>query len=85
MSREYSQLEPVVKLLTSYEQAEADLGAAQEMANDNDAEIRKLGEEESATIGAHLAELELELKKQLIPKDPRDDSNIFLEIRNRQF
>ncbi len=81
LSREYSRLDPVAKLYTSYQRAEAELDAAQEMLDDSDAEIRKLGEEESVAVAAQLTELELELKKHLIPQDPHDDSNIFLEIR----
>jgi peptide chain release factor 1 len=81
LSREYSRLEPVAKLYTCYQRAEAELDAAQEMLDDSDAEIRKLGEEEAVAVAAQLTELELELKKHLIPEDPHDDSNIFLEIR----
>jgi len=81
LSREYSRLEPVAKLFTSYQKAEAELGAAREMLDDSDAEIRKLGEEEAVAVEAQLVELELEVKKHLIPQDPHDDSNIFLEIR----
>ena len=81
LSREYSHLEPVAKLFTSYQRAEAELGAARDMLDDSDAEIRKLGEEEAIAIEAQLVELELEVKKHLIPQDPHDDSNIFLEIR----
>ena len=81
LSREYSRLEPVAKLFTSYQKAEAELGAAREMLDDSDAEIRQLGEEEAVAVEAQLVELELEVKKHLIPQDPHDDSNIFLEIR----
>ena len=81
LSREYSRLEPVAKVFTSYQKAEAELGAAREMLDDSDAEIRKLGEEEAVAVEAQLVELELEVKKHLIPQDPHDDSNIFLEIR----
>ena len=81
LSREYSRLEPVAKLFTSYQKAEAELGAAREMLHDSDGEIRKLGEEEAVVVEAQLVELELEVKKHLIPQDPHDDSNIFLEIR----
>jgi len=81
LSREYSRLEPVAKVFTSYQKAEAELGAAREMLDDSDAEIRQLGEEEAVAVEAQLVELELEVKKHLIPQDPHDDSNIFLEIR----
>ena len=76
LSREYSHLDPVVKLFTSYQQAEADLDAARDMLKDDDAEIRGLGEEEAVAVEALLTELELAVKKHLIPRDPHDDSNI---------
>jgi len=81
LSREYAQLEPVVNLLRDLEQAQADQVAAEEMQEDADPEIRELGQEESGIVQARMAALEQQVKQQLIPKDPHDDSNIFLEIR----
>jgi peptide chain release factor 1 len=51
------------------------------MARDSDEEVRKMGEEELASLEEQRASLELELKKALIPPDPHDDSNVYLEIR----
>ena len=81
LSMEYSQLEPVVALFRSYDQARRDEDAAEEMLSDADPDIRKMGEEELQAVRERLKQLEAEVKKQLIPKDPHDDSNIFLEIR----
>jgi len=81
LSQEYARLEPVVELFARYEQAVANTAAAEEMLNDSDAELRELGREEAATAQAETEQLETELRKQLVPKDPRDDANIFLEIR----
>ena len=81
LSREYSQLEPVVRLTKELQVAEADRVAVREMLNDADPEIRTLGEEELATIEARLTDLETRLKSHLVPRDPRDDANIYLEIR----
>ena len=51
------------------------------MASDADEEIRKMGQEELASLNESRDELLLDLQKALIPPDPRDDSNVYLEIR----
>jgi peptide chain release factor 1 len=81
LSREYAQLEPVVKLFRAWRQAEADHAAAQEMLVDQDQEIRQLGQEELARTRSELDALELAVRRELLPKDPLDTANIFLEIR----
>jgi peptide chain release factor 1 len=81
LSKEYSRVEPIVKLFSDYESIDADMAAAREMAEDSDDEIRKMGEEEFATLEERHDELELELQKALIPPDPHDESNVYLEIR----
>jgi len=81
LSREYARLDPVIGLFQRYETLGSDLGAAREMAVDSDAEIRAMGEEEVAALEDNLEALELELQKALIPPDPHDDSNVYLEIR----
>ncbi len=81
LSREYAQLEPVVRLTKELESAQGDRTAAQEMLNDADPDIRSLGEEEKADAETRLAALEVELRGHLVPQDPRDEANIYLEIR----
>ena len=81
LSREYAQLTPVVSLFREWRKTEADQTTATEMLNDSDAEIRRLGQEETGRIRSQLEELEARVRLQLIPKDPLDDSNIYLEIR----
>jgi peptide chain release factor 1 len=81
LSKEYAQLEPVIALFRDYEQARADQNAAEEMLKDADAEIRSMGKEELETLKGSMDELEFAVRKALIPKDPHDDSNIYLEIR----
>jgi peptide chain release factor 1 len=81
LSKEYSRVEPVVKLFSDYEAIDADIAAAEEMAADTDEEVRQMGEEELATLQERHDELELELQKALIPPDPHDESNVYLEIR----
>jgi peptide chain release factor 1 len=81
LSREYSKLEPVVGLFRRYESVNEDIVAAEEMASDADDEIREMGQEELASLTEGRDELLLDLQKALIPPDPRDDSNVYLEIR----
>ena len=79
LTREHAELGPVVELYRSYRKAEEDLAAAQEMAADP--EMRDFAEDEIRETRERLAQLEVDLQKQLLPKDPNDERNIFLEIR----
>lgn len=81
LSQEYSQLEPVVNCFQKYNEAKNDLEAAEEMLKDDDADVREMAQEEKKETSENIEALELELQKLLLPKDPHDDSNIFLEIR----
>jgi peptide chain release factor 1 len=81
LSQEYARLGMLVQHFHAYLRAEADVRAAEDMATDRDAGIRRLAQDEIRTAGARLSALEPELVKLLLPKDPHDDSNIFLEIR----
>ena len=79
LSRERAEVEPVVTLYQDYRQAEADLASAQEMLADP--EMKDLAEEEVEAAKARLPELENDLQKLLLPKDPNDDRSVILEIR----
>jgi peptide chain release factor 1 len=81
LSREYSRLQPVVGLFRQYEKLTADMAAAEEMLHDADGEIRKMGQDELEALREQRDRLQLELQKALLPVDPHDDSNVFLEIR----
>ncbi|RDV27574.1 peptide chain release factor 1 [Alteromonas aestuariivivens] len=81
LSKEYSQLEEVVKGFHAYRQAQEDLASAQEMLNEDDAEMREMAQEEMKQAKSELERLEGELQVLLLPKDPNDDHNCFLEIR----
>ena len=81
LSQEYARLEPLARNFGEYTHTEADIRAAQDMLRDDDATIRHLAEEEKHAAELRLAALEPELVKLLLPKDPHDSSNIFLEIR----
>ncbi|WEF31852.1 peptide chain release factor 1 [Pseudoduganella chitinolytica] len=79
MTREHSELGPLVELYKSYQQAQGDIAEAQQMLADPD--MKEFAQEEIETGKARLAELELDLQKMLLPKDANDERNIFLEIR----
>ena len=81
LSKEYARLEPVIKLFGDYERIEKDMLAAEEMSHDPDSDVREMGEDELTTLVEKRDELLVELQKSLIPPDPHDDANIFLEIR----
>ena len=81
LSMEYARLEPVVGLFSQYEANSDDVAAAEEMAGDKDDELRQLGQDELESLTERRAVLLLELQKALIPPDPYDDSNVYLEVR----
>jgi peptide chain release factor 1 len=81
LSREYSELEPVVACYTRYRQVVADLEEARQMLDDADADVREMAREEVHSGGEHVAELEAQLQTLMLPRDPLDSHNVFLEIR----
>ncbi|MEZ5473610.1 MAG: peptide chain release factor 1 [Steroidobacteraceae bacterium] len=81
LSVEYARLTPVADSFATYRTLQHELDAARELGDDKDADMREMGREEVERVGAAIATTELELQKLLIPRDPRDDSNIFLEVR----
>ncbi len=78
-SREFAQLEPVATALAEEARARRDLASAEAMRGDPD--LSELAEEEISIARARLAELEDELSLLLVPRDDRDDGNLFLEVR----
>ncbi|GAA3700279.1 peptide chain release factor 1 [Oceanisphaera sediminis] len=81
LTREYSQLEDVVGCFRRYRQAEADLAAGKEMLAEDDAEMKLMAQEEIDAAKDTIEALSVELQILLLPKDPNDDNNCFLEIR----
>lgn len=81
LSMEYARLQPLAERFRGYHGLEGDLTAAQEMLTDPDVEMRRMGAEEVSRVKGALEIEESELRKLLIPKDPTDEKNIFLEIR----
>ena len=79
LTREHAEIAPVVELYQRYREGEADIGAAQEMSGDPS--TREFAESELRQTRERLAGIEEELQKRLLPKDPNDERNIFLEIR----
>jgi len=79
LSREYASLEPLVKAFGDYAAAEQEMAEAREMLADPD--MKELAEESLREATQRQAELEKELQLLLLPKDPNDDRNLFLEIR----
>jgi len=81
LSREFAEIEPVVKCFQAWRQSLADIEAAEELSKDGDAEMREMAEEELASARARSEELDEELQRLMLPKDPNDGKNVFLEIR----
>lgn len=81
LSREHAQLTPVVSVWNAYLQCEADAATAREMLRESDPELKALAEDELTMVEARHEALESELQILLLPKDPNDTSNVFLEIR----
>ncbi|UTT85334.1 peptide chain release factor 1 [Vibrio pelagius] len=81
LSKEYSQLEEVTKCFQAYQQAQDDLEAAEDMAQEDDEEMREMAQEEIKEAKEAIARLTDELQILLLPKDPNDERNCFLEIR----
>ncbi len=81
LSREYSQLEPIVNAFNEYSKTNESLINAKEMAQDSDPDMREMAAEELPELQSRLEQLESELQTLLLPRDPRDEYNAFLEIR----
>ncbi len=81
LSMEYSRLQPLAKRLQRYHDLERDLHAARDLQEDADAGMRALGSEEVVRLTGELEAEELELRRLLLPRDPRDERSIFLEVR----
>ena len=79
LTREHSELEPLIDLHAQWNQANDDLRAARDMLSDP--EMKAFAQEEIDAAQARAEQLEIELQKMMLPKDPNDERNIFLEIR----
>jgi peptide chain release factor 1 len=80
-SREFAELEPVVEGYHRYQRVLQDIGAARELLQEGDVEMKAMAEEELHEASSRQQAIELELQSLLLPKDPDDGRNVFLEIR----
>ncbi|MFQ5995139.1 MAG: peptide chain release factor 1 [Acidiferrobacterales bacterium] len=81
LSREYSEINPVVQHYQTYRTASEELVSARAMLKDPDNEIRKMAQDEVTRIESKIERLQDELQRLLLPSDPSDQRNIFLEVR----
>jgi peptide chain release factor 1 len=81
LSMEYSRLEPVVTRYREYQGLLREREQAKEMMDGDDPDLKELGREEYAALTSRIETEETELAKLLLPKDERDESNIYLEVR----
>lgn len=80
-SKEYAEIEPVIKTFRDLCKAQEDLASAKELLKDSDPDLKEMAEEEVKTQQETIETLEQDLQKMLLPKDPNDARNVYLEIR----
>jgi peptide chain release factor 1 len=81
LSVEYARLTPVAEKFNAFRALEAELAAARDMEQDSDPGMRGMGTEEVVRLLPQIEGAEEALRMLLIPRDPRDDKNIYLEVR----
>jgi peptide chain release factor 1 len=81
LSKEYAEIEELVKSYDRFAQVTEELEQTKEMQKDADSDIREMADEEFRSNIAELAELELNMQALLLPKDSKDRLNVFIEIR----
>ena len=81
LSKEYSQLEPVVEAWKQWQETRDGIDEARQMMEENDPELREMAADELEAGQQRIETLEQGIQVLLLPKDPNDDNNIFLEIR----
>jgi peptide chain release factor 1 len=81
LSQEYAEIEPVVQAYERYCGVAKDLAEATVMLDEDDADMREMAEDEMKLAKIKLEQLELELQTLLLPRDPNDSHNVFLEVR----
>lgn len=80
-SKEYAQLQPVAETFQSYEDTLAAVESANQLLLESDPELKTLAEDELTVLKPKIDTLEEALKILLLPKDPNDEKNVFLEVR----
>ncbi len=81
LSREHAELTPLVERFAAWRRTEEQIAAAQSLLQDADPSVRTMAGEEVAALAAARAACEADLKRLMLPRDPNDERNIFLEVR----
>ena len=81
LSKEYSNLKPIVEKFEEYIQCESNISSAEEVLNESDTDLAELAKEEIKENNERISEIEIELKNLLITVDENDDKNVFVEVR----
>jgi len=81
LSKEYAELEPVVRPITQWRKANDELRSAEELAGSGDRDMAEMAEAEIAELRPKIAQMESEIRILLLPKDAADDKNVILEVR----
>ncbi|KAA0692377.1 peptide chain release factor 1 [Halopseudomonas laoshanensis] len=80
-SKEYADLDATIQCYIGWQKVQADLLEARSLLKDSDPDVREMAEEDAADCASRLAEIEERLNFLLLPKDPNDERNVFLEVR----
>ncbi|PCD01340.1 peptide chain release factor 1 [Halopseudomonas pelagia] len=80
-SKEYADLDATIECYIGWQKVQADLLEARSLLKDSDPDVREMAEEDAADCATRLAEIEERLNFLLLPKDPNDERNVFLEVR----
>jgi peptide chain release factor 1 len=81
LTKEHAQITPIVETFNAFISAEEDLAEAKEMLQSGDPDLKEMAQEEIPELETQIEQYQDDLQMMMLPKDPRDDSNIFLEIR----
>jgi peptide chain release factor 1 len=81
LSKEYAELEPIVRPIMAYQKLQADLASAEELLASGDREMVQMAEAEIGDLKPRLEQMESEIRILLLPKDAADDKNVILEVR----
>ena len=81
LSKEYASVADIVKAFEAFQKNQQEKTAAELMLSDNDPELKAMVQEEVSALKSEQAEIESTLQRLLLPKDPNDEKNVYLEIR----
>ena len=81
LSKEYSELSPIVNTYSEYLAANEDISEAVLLSKDEDSDIKIMAEAEILDLKEKINQLEIQIKQLLLPKDPDDSKDVFLEVR----